>query len=296
MLTGSCPHRGFTLVEILLGLVATSLIAAIVLAVTLRQQRLARALGAIANTRRALHEGADMLRYDLRAAAPAAHGVYAIGPDFIEFRLPTGGSVICGMDPSHSALVIPGRGPAAASLTAWVIAPEASDTVLVLDSSVPDDSVRWRSYVLAAAPSPNGECLGDGRSLIGADSTARAFTLQLTAPLDAGVPVGAALRFVRRVRYERYRAGDGEWYLGYLDCLPTRATPCASVQPVSGPYAPSGIVFQYFDSSGAPTTDPARVSRITISLRAASHSAIQVGGLLAGPFTDSLTFSVVPRN
>ena len=102
-------RSAFTLVELLVGIVITGLVATAVLAVTVREQRLARALGGIATARRTVREGADVLRYDLRAAQPA-DGVYAAGADFIELRVPIGSSVICGIDAARATLVLPRRG------------------------------------------------------------------------------------------------------------------------------------------------------------------------------------------
>ncbi len=288
--------RGFTLVEMLLGLVVSSVVAAAVLGVTIRQQRLAQALGAIINVRRAVREGADMLRYDLRAAAPRFGGVYALGPDFIEFRSSIGTSVACAIDSSRTAVVIPSRGTNGAALTTWVVAPDPGDTVLVLDDAASDSSVRWRPYVLATAPSRTGTCPRNGVLRGSEDSASDAVTIHITAPLGAGIQPGSALRFVRRVRYQIYRAGDGEWYLGYLDCISTRALPCAGVQPVSGPYSASGAAFQYFDSDGVSTTDRLRVARIEIALRASSRTSLRVGGLPGGRYADSIALTITPRN
>jgi hypothetical protein len=93
---------------------------------------------------------------------------------------------------------------------------------------------------------------------------------------------------VRRARYELYRASDSRWYLGYLDCLSSRATPCNVVQPVAGPFAPGGIRLAYLDRGGAPTGNPSRVARIDVVAIAERRSSPTV--------LDSLATTIALRN
>jgi hypothetical protein len=93
---------------------------------------------------------------------------------------------------------------------------------------------------------------------------------------------------VRRARYELYRASDSRWYLGYLDCLSSRATPCNIVQPVAGPFAPGGIQLAYLDRGGALTTNPASVARID-ALAIAEHRS-------SPAVLDSLSTTIALRN
>ena len=89
-------------------------------------------------------------------------------------------------------------------------------------------------------------------------------TLALDPPLDSPIEPGTLVRVVRRARYELYRSSDSRWYLGYLDCLSTRATPCNVVQPVSGPFAPGGIQLSYLDATGTTASDRWHVARIDL--------------------------------
>jgi hypothetical protein len=142
--------------------------------------------------------------------------------------------------------------------------------------------------VLTAALSSAGACpTASGLTTTAAEASA-ALSLSLSPELDSSIAPGALVRMVRRARYELYRASDSRWYLGYLDCLASRATPCNVVQPVSGPFAPSGVQLAYLDRSGAPTTDPWRVARIDVLAIAARRSA---------PTTlDSLATTIALRN
>ena len=183
----------------------------------------------------------------------------------------------------------PSISPSGAPLT-WIgTQPEAGDTLLVLasDSTLGD---RWDRHVLTGAPSRAGSVphrrqrLHDNR---GRDASA-ALTLSLSPALDGAIAPGALVRIVRRARYELYRASDSRWYLGYLDCLASRATPCNVVQPVSGPFAPAGIQLAYLDASGAPTANPRLVARIDLLAIAERRSS---------PATlDSLATTIALRN
>ena len=116
--------------------------------------------------------------------------------------------------------------------------------MLATDSTLGDS---WQRHVLTAAPSGTGSCPASTGLTTSAAESAAALTLAFTPSLDTAIAPGTLVRVVRRARYELYRASDSRWYLGYLDCLASRATPCNTVQPVSGPFAPGG--------------NPARLSR-----------------------------------
>jgi hypothetical protein len=123
-----------------------------------------------------------------------------------------------------------------------------------------------------------------------------ALSFRLTPPLESSVGAGASLRFVRRARYQLYRAGDGYWYLGFLDCAPARSVPCSTIQPVSGPFAPAGVRFTFVDSTGTVTADPAHVARVDVLSRAESDAPLRAMGLALGVYSDSVLASIALRN
>lgn len=286
------PCMGFTLVELLIGLVLSAIVGAATLTLTVHHERLARALDRVLLTRRAVREGADALHYDLRALAPKREAIYEMGESFVDFRLTTGFSVICAVDPTHAVVSIPSRDSASSSLTSWIVAPDPGDTVMVLLPATNPDSAVWSLNVLAAAPVRGRPC--PSAFADGGDSTP-ALVLRLTTALPSSVGAGAAIRIVRRARYEIYRASDGAWYLGFVDCLGTRAAPCATIQPVAGPYAARGIQFRFLDSAGSPTATPSHVARIDVSMRSLTTLGPRIPGLTS-VFTDSVLFTITPRD
>jgi len=284
------PPSGFTLVELMVGLVVATIVGIAAITIAVRHEHLAFALEQIIESRRALREGADALRYDLRSTAPQENAIYAIGASFVEFRMATGFSVLCGMDSTRSLLVFPARTSSTPNVTSWFVAPDAGDTVMLFAAS--SDSARWDSHAVESAPTAGRGC---SPNFAATDARTATLALRVASPVARDVEPGAVLRFARRARYELYRAADGGWYLGFRDCLSTRAAPCATVQPVSGPYARGGLQFRFLDSTDTPTTDPHRVSRIEVVLRAESRVGLHVPGITPGAFADSVLFTIRPR-
>ncbi|HEY9516456.1 MAG TPA: prepilin-type N-terminal cleavage/methylation domain-containing protein [Gemmatimonadaceae bacterium] len=290
----SHPDRGYTLVELLVVVVLAGVVGAAVMRITVSQHRYLDAMRRIIETRRAVREGAEIPRYDLRAISPASGGIYAMAPQMIEFRSALGASVVCDMDYARTRVSIPSRG-ASSGLTAWIAPPRQGDTVLVFDAT--DSGITsWHAHVLAADPTFGATCPESTGFARDAVEAATALELQLTMPLAPSVGAGAALRFVRRARYQLYLAGGGRWYLGYLDCLASRAVPCSTIQPVSGPFPTDGIRFAFRDTSGGETSDPAGVARIDIVSRAETNVALRAAGFAHRVFTDSIVATIAPRN
>lgn len=289
MLSTRHPRSGFTLVELMVGLVVATIVGIAAITIAVRHEHLAFALEQVTESRRALREGADALRYDLRSLAPQEDAIYAMGASFVEFRMATGFSILCGLDSTRTLLTFPARTSSTPNVTSWIVAPEAGDTVMLFAASA--DAARWGLHAVSSAPTPGRACSPN----FVAGALAATLALRVAIPVASDIEPGAVLRFVRRARYELYRASDGGWYLGFRDCLVTRTTPCATVQPVSGPYARGGVQFRFLDSTDTPTTDPRRVSRIDVVLRAESAMGLHVPGITPRAFADSVLFTIRPR-
>lgn len=287
--------RGTTLVELLAVLVLLALVGAAVMRIAVGQQRFLSAVDAVIDARRAARDGVDIPRQDLRAVAAASGGIYAMVADMIEFRSLIGVSVACRVDSSRIRVSIPAR-DAWSRLTSWVASPRAGDTVLVFDAASDSAHPVWHAHALTTDPVPGGVCpVGSGFARNSIEEAA-ALELQLIPQLEPTIHAGAALRFVRRARYQLYRAGDGRWYLGYLDCLSSRATPCSTIQPVSGPFASGGVRFAFSDSSGVPTGNPSSVARVDVVSHTGTHAPLRAMGFVWGSYSDSVVASVALRN
>jgi type II secretory pathway pseudopilin PulG len=281
-------RSGASLVELVVVVVVLAILGTATLGVVIRQERFYRAQADAIESRATVRDATALLQSELRALTPTDGDLYAINPGAVEFRATLAQSAICTISASRQHITIPPEHLASGIPLTWLgTQPEVGDTLLVLatDSTLGDS---WRRHVLTANPSSTGTCpVATGLTTTVAEESA-ALTLAVDPPLDTAVGPGTLVRVVRRARYELYRASDSRWYLGYLDCLASRATPCNVVQPVSGPFAPAGVRLAYLDRGGAPTTDPLRVARIDVLAIAARRSA---------PATlDSLATTIALRN
>jgi len=295
MLTRRSAVRAFTLIEVVLALVMLGVIAAALLAALAPQQRLLRAVRELVEARRTLDDGARVLRYDLRAIAPGAGGIYDMAEDHLEFRAVSGASVVCAIDAARTELSLAPRVDEGPALTAWVTAPMPGDTAL-LYADGESDSARWIPYEIAAPSSLGPPCPDTLGLTPGGARLLPSVTLRATTAVEPSVRAGAAVRITRRARYALYRAADGKWYLGYTDCLVSRAVPCAAIQPVAGPYQPGGMRMTYADSAGAVAVAAAQVAWIDVIMRPLARAPSVVVGLPHGDLADSLRITIAPRN
>jgi type II secretory pathway pseudopilin PulG len=281
-------RHGASLIELTVVIVLLAVIGAATLGVVVHQERFYREQASAIDSRATVRDAAALLQSELRALTPADGDLYAIATAAVDFRATMAQSVICTIASSRAQITIPPEHLAAGAPLTWLgTQPEQGDTLLVLgsDSTLGD---AWDRHVLTAPPSSAGTCpTSSGLTTTAAEASA-ALTLSLSPALDTGIAPGALVRVVRHARYELYRASDSRWYLGYLDCLASRATPCNVVQPVAGPFAPGGIALAYFDRAGALTANPARVARIDALAIAERRSSPTV--------LDSLATTIALRN
>lgn len=286
---------GTTLTELLVVLVLLVMVGGAIIRVAVGQQRFLGAVEQVMRMERTVREGVDIPRGELRAVVPGTGGIYQMAPNRVEFRAPVGSSVICAVDSTRTTIAIPAR-LSWSALSSWIASPRVGDTLLVFDAAIDSTPPGWRIHTLATELSPGGRCdVTTGLARTSSEESA-ALTFRLTTPLEPATGAGSAVRFVRRSRYELYRAGDSRWYLGFLDCAPARAVPCGTIQPVSGPFETDGVRFSYSDSAGATATDPTRVARIDVLSRAATTTPLRAIGFALGFHSDSVLASIALRN
>jgi prepilin-type N-terminal cleavage/methylation domain-containing protein len=300
-------RHGFTLVELLVVLVLLGVVAGGMLGIIVRQQRFYTGSSGVIDTRSSVRQGVDVLESALRGISPRGNDIQAMGRTFIEFRVPTGASVLCAFGATRNLIIMP---PAELSktsgITSWVNPPVLSDSVLIYDSNrktgTADDT--WDPNAIDATPAKGAATCPTTTGLTStAGEAASSWLITLRDTLPSTVIPGAAIRFFRPARFELYQASDRKWYLGYRDCMAavTPSTTC-TISPVSGPYlpaaatGPSGLELTYYDGTGAQTAVPSQVRRIGIVMRAQSASSIDIPGRPSGPYGDSLSTTVAIRN
>jgi prepilin-type N-terminal cleavage/methylation domain-containing protein len=296
---------GFTLVELLIVIVILAVVLTCVMTIFVQQQRFYSDSSAIIETRSSTRDAAYVLQSDLRSLSPKGGDIYAMGSRFVEFRSQPGSSVVCTIDASRTVITVPPLNVSTgAALTSWLAPPAKGDTVLIYDPGSTPSAVTdtFNVYTLTAIPAVGASCPNATGLTTTAGEAIQGYGFKVTPALTAGTTVGSPIRIVRRARYELYQEASGSWYLGYYDCVPSRAPSCSSLQPIAGPYVPpnaggtGGIVFTYRDSLGAVTANPLLVRRIDLAARAQTSVDVHTSGYGKGPMTDSTFMTIAPRN
>ncbi len=278
-------RRGVSLTELIVVLAVLGIAAAAVGRTSLGQQEHYRDFSGRMRARAILREGSAVLTAELRGIAPGAGDLYAeeMRDASIAFRSTVGAFTLCDAAvPGTSSIDIVDLHLAdgVATVAGAPFAPSPGDSLWLYDSGADiggaDDG--WLPHLVAGVSVVRRAC---GLEPSAADG--EAFRLSLAGPVHAVTESHAPVRLFRRVRYTLYAAADGLWYLGFSDCRPlVRNPPCATLQPIAGPYEPyragtasvrSGLLLRYLDRGGHETTDPHAVAMIELDLRTRSLGA-----------------------
>ena len=301
------PARcGVTLTELVVVLAMLGLVGSTIGVSLVRQQRFYRGATDLLRSREGVRDAMELLSTDIRGMS-VADTVRLLADSAIEFFANVGSSVVCDA-PAGTAVGLPGLSPRRANaLTSFLTQPDTGDIAVFHRDSIEGGS-EWEAHRisrLAARPigstCPPSSRFG-GQAEVALDGTG--FLLELATPLSSHVGAGAPVRFIRRGRYSLYRASDGSWYLGYRRCNAVGSS-CGAIQPLSGPYRgyssnprTTGILFEYFDRTGAPlesNASPLGLARVDITARADGGQQIGIGEQ-PGIISDSATITIAIRN
>lgn len=267
-------RRGHTLIELTVVLFLFSVAMVAIYGVLVGQRRFYVAQAQIAEQRDALRIAAAVLTGELSDVSSVGGDFYAIAPDSVAFRSSRGYGVICSVSERRLTLrLLTGSFGASKYDSALVFAENGSDAAL-------DDE--WRSVHVERVRRPDGRC-PDGR----------APDVKLVVSKEvAGATVGSLVRAFRPYVYKLYSGKGGSWWLGQR--LRGRG-----LQPVAGPFADpdlGGLRFEYFDDSGARTTDPRAPVLVRVSLRAWSLGRVPSSPAHPDFYSDTLSVFVYLRN
>ncbi|MFN9089872.1 MAG: type II secretion system protein J [Gemmatimonadaceae bacterium] len=253
-------RAGTTLVELLVALPLTVLVAVMAVALLLHVAKAGRGQWARLATTRELRHARLVLARDLESV----HGtdIRVLTDTLLEFRAHLGVLVLCTV-PSGMAIdvAVPDTGAAGD----WVSAVRAGDDLIgwALPHAPSDTPQRWMAPIVAP---PKGLGVGTcGPAPMVPPRPRWRLTVAATSgvPLAPGMPVGIG----RPVRYRHYQSGS-RWWLG-------RRTRDAAgwdvTQPVAGPLLSAtehGMALQGFSHRGVPTTWPDSMALLRIVLRA----------------------------
>jgi hypothetical protein len=148
-----------------------------------------------------------------------------------------------------------------------------------------NDSASW-----ASAPSGGDMpvCFW-GDSTVSAPRPQAAVELQGDSTVLAGLRLGTPVHAFRRTEYGLAQQ-DGRWWLG------RRVGAAGSFDIITGPLLPpgeGGLVFTYYDSTGAVTNKMTEIAEVGIVIRAESLNGTP--GAANGMLRDSLTLRVMLR-
>ena len=287
-------RRGFTLAELLVGMVIGLILLTAVYQLLIAQSRLYSVQRETMDARESLRAAAALLSWELMVAAATAGDLYAIGPNSLTLRSLQGTGIICsykmvGPKLRYGLRQVSGYFQAGQGDSALVYSVSADAWQAMRVSKAWNQAEAW-------TPAPAG---GGTPTCFWGDSSVNVPRPQATVELQgdstvlAGVVVCTPVRAFRRTEYALYQK-NGRWWLG-------RRVGSAPIYDVlAGPLRPppeSGPAFTYYDAAGTVTADPMQVNRVKIVVRAESFG--QLPGF-AGPGTvtlrDSLTLIVHLRN
>jgi hypothetical protein len=295
------------LVEIAVVLALLGVLCSTVGFTLVRQQRFYRGTTELLDAREGVRDAIELLAPDIRGMS-TADTVRLLADSAIEFFANIGSSIVCHTD-GATGVGLPGvASQHGNTFTALLAEPDSGD-IAVFHRDSADDGIEWERHRIIAleAQAVGSACPGSPAFLSGGSSLsgAKAFLLNLATPLSSQVREGAPVRFIRRGRYSLYRGSHGLWYLGYRRCNAIGASSCGAIQPVSGPYrdynsnpGKTGLLFEYFDESGAPLlagASPLAIARVDVTARTESRQRIVVEGKVTAP-ADSATVTIAIRN
>lgn len=273
-------RRAFTAIELLTALTVLAVVLALVARAATGHERLQRTLANSRAGARAAQQAVAIVAASLAPLAPDDIDPMAISDSAVEFLAFVGGAVGC---VSGAYVHVGAASDTGAGLTSFVLAPAVGDRVVLLDEST--DPPQWTPAAIDGVTSGGLPCAAAG--------PADGQTLRLNRVPGAGPLV--ALRVLRRTRFNLYRSGDGDWYLGMREWN-AGAGRFNGLQPVAGPLAPysadparTGLRLTVVDADGREMPFPsvlaagARTVRVTARSRDAADSAARVVGLRNAP-------------
>lgn len=305
--TPRAQRPGFTLPELMIAMVLTSLVMGTLITVIVRQQRFYRGATEVIDTRSQTRQAINLLPNDLRMLSSNLGDLVTMRDSSVEINATVGSAVACRV--GLLSITLPPLNAVNGPFTSWTAPPRVGDAAHVYI----DTLGTFRVHEITAVDSNTVQCPGGPGTFLDAVADAGKWRYQLVlspAPTVTDQVAGAPVRITRRVRYSLYQSPtDRQWYLGYRDqtAVATGLNPVLNpVQPVSGPYRPyatdgtSGIRFLYFTSTGVQTAVPSQVARIDVAVRATTAGQIHIAGMRTDAdkrrsHTDSLSIALRNR-
>ena len=298
-------RSGTTLVELLVALLVTAVMASATFRLIDRTQRFAQGTALLADQRGQLAGAALALRASIESVASADSEFVAASDSAVAYYAPVGHAIACALT-SSSVDLAPSALASAVSLTWWNTSPQPGDAIALFDDGAANGALddRWMRAVVTAVTGLPNACQSTPFVDSIADAGKVGWRLTISSPVPTTVRRGAPVRISRVERFALYRS-SGEWMLGWTEWNPRTAT-WNVIQPVAGPllpYAPvgrpSGVQLTWLDSLGAvaawsPGGPP--FHSLMLRLYAPTRKLLRMDGAGVGFHHDSIRVRIPLRN
>lgn len=271
-------RRGFSLIELLVGLVIGMFVLTGVVQLMIVQSRGYRKQREVIDIRETAREAAALLSWDLRQSVVGSSPLATMAPGTVALRSPRGLGTVCARHPSLARY---GLWKSGGNILATV-----DDSALVYHMG----RDKWVALKITAVGTPAAMGV-TACAWPGARPPDVVVELGVTTKSDTSyIKVGAPFRSFRKVQYTEYQQ-SGRWWLG------RKVGAAATYEQLTGPLvdpASNGLAFAYYDTLGAVTANPSAVGSVKFTLRTESYKNTYAGATY-GYQRDSLTTRVSLR-
>lgn len=272
------PRRGFTIIELLVGLVVGLIVLGSVVQMLIVQSRGYRKQREIIDIRETAREATALLAADIRQSGVGESPLAAMGANSVALRAARGMGTICA---KHPTLARYGLWKTGGNIFAT-----ADDSALVQQLG----REKWTALKITAVGTPAAMGV-TACAWPGARPPEIVVEFAVGTKTDTSyIKVGAPFRSFRRIEYAEYQL-NSRWWLG------RKVGAAASYDQLTGPLvapASNGLAFVYYDTLGAVTANPGAVGSVAITLRTESFKKTYIGNTF-GYQRDSLTTKVALR-
>lgn len=270
-------RRGFTIIELLVGLVVGLIVLSSVVQMLIVQGRGYRKQREVIDIGETVREATALLAGDLRQSAVGGSPLAVIGANTIALRSLRGIGTICA---KHPLLARYGLWKSGGNIFAGI---DDSALVYLLGRD------KWTPLKISAVGTPTAMGV-TACAWPGSRPPDVVVEFAVNSKTDTSyIKVGATFRNFRHVEYTEYQLNN-RWWLG------RKVGAATSYEQLTGPLmGPAlGLGFAYYDTLGAVTTNLSAVGSVAFTLRTESFKNTYVGNSYVYQ-RDSLTTKVVLR-
>jgi prepilin-type N-terminal cleavage/methylation domain-containing protein len=254
---GRAAPAGFSLIELLIAMVLSSVILLGVLAMFTAENTRISVQRELGDTWLTLRSAAELIAFDLRQVSAAGGDLTAITDSSFTVRSSRGAGVLCA------------KNTGASPTAAYAITSVTGDFAALVGDSVEVMTITnpplWRVLDVASVGTPG--TVGPASCVWAGSSAPTVGILFTVGPLPlgdtVGVRVGSPVRSYRSTQYGIFTSGNRRW-------IGRKVSGSATWEMLTGPLRTNGLTLTYYNAAGAVTTVPAQVSAVRITLRGES--------------------------